>query len=171
MTRSTRPSPRFSYCKRQKLGVEALERLLCPYNVHCTCCESPATNTVYHRCKCSLELLCSRSHAGMDTFMLQSISCNKMLPPHKSRMNVIKHHCTMLARKFLLLVLCLTTQQERYLSIVPWQQCTITFAALIPKSPDSLQLSYHKQKCKFVIYMILPSNRTSNFIDLFGSVS
>ena len=33
------------------------------------------------------------------------------------------------------IVLCITTQQERYFSIVPWQQCTITFTVLIPKLP------------------------------------
>ena len=73
-----------------------------------SCVYHPVTNIVYHLRMYSLELLCSCSHAGMDTFVLHSVSCSKMLPPQKPRMTGVIHHCTMLAGKFLLLVLCVS---------------------------------------------------------------
>ena len=82
----------------------------------CAVNHQPQTQCIICICVCSLELFCS-SHAGMDTFVLYSILCNKMLPPHNSIITWVIRHYTLLASKFLLLVLWVTTvitQQETY---------------------------------------------------------
>ena len=92
------------------LGRYAHSALSTPtYDMHCTCCVSPATNTVYHLCTYSLELLCSCSHAGGDTLTWLNIWWRWAGAMLELWATVVPHRYTGLASKFLLIVLCLST--------------------------------------------------------------
>ena len=108
------------------------------YDMHCTCCVSPATNTVYHLCTYSLELLCSCSHAGMDTLTWLNIWWRVVGVMLELRATMVPHRYTVLASKFLLVVL--------------------SFNCNFPGHQDSLQLSCHNMTWKLVIpYMFTKS--------------
>ena len=148
----------FSDMRLSCCAHSAHSTLLCTYvwSAHAVN-HQPQTQCIICICVYSLELFCS-SHAGMDTFVLHSILCNKMLPPHNWRITWVLHHCTMLASKFLLLVLwvtTVTTQQETYF-YVSMATMYHDIHLLIPNlsDPGSLQLSYRSQKCKFVTWSL-----------------